>query len=107
MVLDTLNTLADIKDYFRECFSNASINSAAKRKFIKYIEAIEEAKNSLMDGDVIRVVRCGDCSYWKPPTKEEAEDGCTIGHCWNGIGVCVGKQTDATWFCADGERVEE
>lgn len=47
MADDTLYTLADIKDYFRECFSNASINSAAKRKFIKYIEAIDKAIEAL------------------------------------------------------------
>lgn len=53
MADDTYSTLVDIKEFFVGCFSNASINSAAKRKFIKYIEAIEEAKNSLMDGDAL------------------------------------------------------
>lgn len=49
-------------------------------------------------------VRCRDCADWEPPTKDEAADGGTVGHCRNRYGVCEGQQTDATWFCADVER---
>ena len=42
---ELLNTLDDIKEYFYECAGNASFNSAAERKFRKYIEAIADVRD--------------------------------------------------------------
>lgn len=147
MADDTLYTLADIKDYFRGCRDNAT--GSARKRFEKYIEAVESAMNSAMEnrmtdkerhdleaiakvrgggtlkvvcadyvlwnhgyycremGKRVAVVRCENCAYWQAPSKEEAEDGCTIGKCANRYGTCERQDTDATWYCADGERVEE
>lgn len=49
--------------------------------------------------DRVKVVRCGDCRYWEPPTKEEVEDGCTYGRCRD-----TGAGCDVTDFCSSGER---
>ena len=93
---DVLYTLADIKDYFRQCALNAAKDSAGQRRFKKYVEAADDAMKKLMDADRVKVVRCEDCRYWEP---ENAEEGDTYGWCMN-----VYRMTDMTWFCADGER---
>lgn len=49
--------------------------------------------------DRVKVVRCGDCRYWGPPTKEEVEDGCTYGRCRS-----TGAGADVNDFCSSGER---
>lgn len=102
---EILYTLADIKDYFRGCRDNAT--GTARKRFEKYIESAEEAMSKMMDADRVKVVRCEDCICWETPSRIEREDGCTAGHCRNHYGVCGNQQTDSTWFCADGERVEQ
>ena len=47
MADDTLYTLADIKDYFRGCRDNAT--GTARKRFEKYIGAVESAMNSAME----------------------------------------------------------
>ena len=68
--------------------------------FDKAMEALEK----LNDPDRVKVVRCADCRYWE---HDNAEEGDTYGRCRNNYGPCQNQQTDMTWFCADGERVEE
>lgn len=70
-----------------------------------YAAAFDMAVNALErqdDPDRVKVVRCWDCRYWEPPTKEEVEDGCTYGLC-----RATGAGTDVNDFCSSGERVEE
>lgn len=98
---DVLYTLADIKDYFRQCMLNAAKDSAGQRRFRKYVEAVDDAMKKLMDADRVKVVRCKDCRYWEP---ENAEEGDTYGRCRNDCATCQNQQTDMTWFCAEGER---
>ena len=43
--------------------------------------------------DVVEVVRCRDCEYWKPIDEH-------FGNCHNGC-------HDENWFCCDGDRREE
>lgn len=101
---ETLYTLADIKDYFKHCASNAMTNGTAKRRFDKYVDAVDDAMNKLMDADRLKVTRCADCVYWEA---ENAEEGDSYGRCRNDYAPCQNQQTDMTWFCADGERREE
>ena len=58
-----------------------------------------KAMRLLKDPDRVKVVRCGDCRYWEPPTKEEVEDGCTYGRCRS-----TGAGADVNDFCSSGER---
>ena len=62
---------------------------------------LKDAMNLLKDGDTVRVTRCAGCRYWAP---ENDEDGDYSGHCKRSFGICYGQVTDASWFCADGER---
>ena len=70
-----------------------------------YNECVEmmlrDALELLKDGDRVKVVRCADCRYWEP---ENAEEGDYSGHCKRSFGIFYGQITDASWFCADGER---
>ena len=100
---DDLYTLADIKDFFRMLYQ-LNDGMAARNRHKKYIEAVNNAMNRLMDADWIKVVRCGECRYWEPPTDIEADDGCTAWNCRNNYAPCQNQQTVMTWFCADGER---
>lgn len=52
----------------------------------------------------INVVRCENCVDWEAPPENEQMDGNTTGFCRKKYGACYGQETDATWFCADGER---
>ena len=97
---DVLYTLADIKDYFRQCALNP-INAKSRKTLNKYAEAVDNAMKMQMDADRLKVVRCEDCRYWE---HENAEEGDTYGRCRNDYGPCQNQQTDMTWFCADGER---
>lgn len=58
-----------------------------------------DAYELLNDPDRVRVVRCGNCRYWEPPSKEEVEDGCTYGRCSD-----TGAGADVNDFCSSGER---
>lgn len=60
---------------------------------------IDRAIALLKEPDWVKVVRCGDCRCWEPPTKEEAEDGCTYGRCRD-----TGAGADLNDFCSNGER---
>ena len=91
---DTLYTLADIKDYFRGCRDNAT--GTARKRFEKYIGAVESAMKRYDSTQYVPVTRCYECQHWEP---ENAEEFATCGHC-----MCKSEQTDATWFCSDGER---
>lgn len=62
------------------------------------IETLEKLK----DPDRVKVVRCENCRFWHP---NNAEEGDCSGVCHNIYSP--GYTTDMTWFCADGERVEE
>lgn len=66
-----------------------------------YADYVYDALELLKDGDRVKVVRCADCRYWEP---ENAEEGDYSGHCRRSFGICYGQITDASWFCADGER---
>ena len=99
---DTLYTLADIKDYFRECLDNAT--GTARKRFEKYIGAVESAMKRYDSTRYVPVTRCYECQHWEP---ENAEEFATCGHCRKQYGMCKSEQTDATWFCSDGEKVEE
>ena len=68
---------------------------------------LKNAVEKLKEYDGIHVVRCGHCQYWEPPSKAEAEDGSTIGHCRNDYAPCQNQQTDIDWFCASAEREKE
>lgn len=63
--------------------------------------AMARAAKLLKDGNRVRVVRCAECHYWEPENNEEFA---TSGHCRRSFGICYGQITDASWFCADGER---
>ena len=67
----------------------------------KYADLLDR---TLEDADWVKVVRCEDCRFWEP---ENAEEGDTSGRCRNNYAPCQNQQTDMTWFCADGEKVEE
>ena len=71
------------------------------RKYLNLDEdsIIEWANALLKDPDLVKVVRCGNCRYWEPPSKEEVEDGCTYGQCHNN-----GAGADVNDFCSSGER---
>ena len=99
---DTMYTLADIKDYFRGCRDNAT--GTARKRFEKYIEAVESAMKRYDSIRYVPVTRCYECQHWEP---ENAEEFATCGHCRKQYGMCKSELTDATWFCSDGERVEE
>lgn len=99
---DTMYTLADIKDYFRGCRDNAT--GAARKRFEKYIGAIESTMKRYDSTRYVPVTRCYECQHWE---SENAEEFATCGHCRKQYGMCKSEQTDATWFCSDGERVEE
>ena len=105
MADDTLYTLADIKDYYRGCRDNAT--GTARKRFEKYIEAMESAMKRMQDHDRVKVCRCENCVDWEAPPENEQMDGNTTGFCRAKYGACYGQETDATWFCSDGERVEE
>ena len=62
---------------------------------------LQDALELLKDGDRVKVVRCADCRYWEP---ENSEEGDYSGHCKRSFGICYSQLTDASWFCADGER---
>ena len=98
---DTLYTLADIKDYFRGCRDNAT--GSARKRFEKYIEAMESAMRRYDSARYVPVTRCYECQHWEP---ENAEEGDHSGHCRKRYGMSEGNVTDSTWFCSDGERVE-
>lgn len=53
----------------------------------------------LNDPNRVKVVRCGDCRFWKA---NNAEEGDASGTCMNGYSPAA--TTDMNWFCADGER---
>ena len=73
-------------------------------QFEKVVSILQDAVNQLSDPDLMKVVRCRDCRFWKP---ENAEEGDSYGRCRNNYAPCQNQQTDMTWFCAEGERVEE
>ena len=50
------------------------------------------------------ITRCIDCAYWEPENAEEGDYG---GHCRNNYCPCQNQQTDAFWYCADGEEKGE
>ena len=50
------------------------------------------------------ITHCIDCAHWEPENAEEGDYG---GHCRLRYGVCENRQTDAFWFCADGEEKME
>ena len=66
-----------------------------------FLDMLRDALELLKDGDRVKVVRCADCRYWEP---ENAEKGDYSGYCKRSFGICYGQVTDASWFCADGER---
>lgn len=96
---ETLYTLADIKDYFRGCRDNAT--GTARKRFEKYIGAVESAMRRYDSTRYVPVTRCYECQHWEPECVEE-DDSC--GHCRNRYCPCQNQQTDMNWFCADGER---
>lgn len=96
-----LNQLEEIADYFAGCAENAAKGSKAEVHFMVLKNAAKLAREKLMDGDMVRVTRCADCRYWEP---ENAEEGDYSGHCKRSFGICYSQLTDASWFCADGER---
>lgn len=49
------------------------------------------------------VVRCDECEHWEP---NNADEGDYSGRCRNNWGPCQNQQTDGTWFCEDGVRME-
>ena len=65
---------------------------------------LQDALELLKDPDRVKVVRCAECICWEAPSAIEKRDGSTMGHCRNHYGACANEQTDASWFCADGER---
>ena len=68
-----------------------------------YADYVYDALELLKDGKrVMKVVRCAYCRYWEP---ENAEGGVYSGHCKRSFGICYSQLTDASWFCADGEKV--
>jgi hypothetical protein len=66
------------------------------------VSILQDAVNQLSDPDRVKVVRCGDCRFWKA---NNAEEGDTSGTCMNGYSHPAGT-TDRNWFCADGEKEE-
>ena len=100
---ETLYTLADIKDFFKYYAGNALIDKTAKKRINKYIEAVESAMRRYDSTRYVPVTRCYECQHWEP---ENAEEGDYSGHCKRSFGICYGQVTDASWFCADGEREE-
>ncbi len=98
-----IKSLGEISEYFYGCYRNAGGGTRACEKFHDWMCAADDAKEKLMDGDTVRVTRCADCRYWEP---ENAEEGDYSGHCRRSFGICYGQITDASWFCADGEREE-
>ena len=99
-----LNRLAEIADYFAGCAENAAKGSKAEVHFMVLKNATKLAMVKLMDGNMVRVTRCAECICWEAPSAIEKQDGSTMGHCRNHYGACANEQTDAIWFCADGER---
>ena len=51
-----------------------------------------------MKGELVRVVRCKDCKYWKEIESNHLKD---YGDCGQANGITP-KPED--WFCADGEK---
>ncbi len=96
-----MNQLAEIADYFAGCAENAANGSKAEVHFMVLKSAAKIAREKLMDGNTVRVTRCAYCRYWVP---ENAEESDYSGHCKRSFGICYGQVTDASWFCADGER---
>ena len=71
----------------------------------KAVAAIAKELQQVYDGALdANIVHCIDCTYWEP---ENAEEGDTSGHCRNNYCPCQNQQTDAFWYCADGEQKEE
>lgn len=67
------------------------------------MSTVNEIAALLKDGDMVRVVRCAECEHWEP---SNAEEGDYSGRCRNNWGPCQNQQTDGTWYCADGARME-
>ena len=96
-----MNQLAEIADYFAGCADNAAKGSNAEAHFMALKNATKLARAKLMDGNFVRVTRCAECRYWEP---ENAEESDYSGHFRRSFGIFYGQITDASWFCADGER---
>lgn len=97
---DDLYTLADIKDFFRMLYQ-LNDGMAERNRYKKYIGAVESAMKRYDSTRYVPVTRCYECQHWEP---ENAEEFATCGHCRKQYGMCKSEQTDATWFCSDGER---
>lgn len=67
-------------------------------------DALELLKEYVYGTRYVPVVRCYECQHWEPNNDEEGDHS---GYCHKRFGACECEQTDATWFCSDGEKVEE
>ena len=102
MADNTLYILANIRDYFRGCQDNAT--GSSRERYEPYIKAVESAMKRYNSTRYVPVTRCCECQHWEP---ENAEEGDHSGHCRKQYGMSEGNVTDGTWFCSDGEKVEE
>lgn len=55
--------------------------------------------------EIEKITHCIDCQYWEP--EDSGEEGCYSGHCRYDYGPTQNQQTDAFWFCADGEGKDD
>lgn len=48
------------------------------------------------------IVYCENCKYW-----EKYDEYTTAGRCRNDEAPCQNQETDAEWYCADGEGKDD
>ncbi len=112
-VLDGLEACASGQRCFKACPYNDHIDMgigkcttdlakdalALLREQNSKIIELKKERERLKEQDRVKVVRCGDCRYWEPPSKDGVEDGCPYGRCHH-------KRTraDVDEFCSSGER---
>lgn len=78
------------------------MNNNSDEMMIEYIKTM--SKNGLLDTDLVEVLRCKDCQYYKPFTWDNAVRGWCYKH-WKSEGF--GFEVKEIDFCSFGERKEE
>ena len=99
------------RNYFSKCPAACPYNGTEQdgacgqivlRDALKLLKEAAGYKCEIEMGMRPAVVRCGECAYW---TANNAEEGDCSGVCHNGNSPA--GTTDMTWFCPEGERMDD
>ena len=87
---------------FSKMFKDKSTIMVAFSQAADRLEELEERVAIMSESK--EPIRCYECAWFEP---ENAEEGCTSGHCRKRYAPCENELVDMTFYCGYAEPKEE